>query len=139
MTFRFRFARCLSLLLMVAMANTLCAQHRVLMQGNNKLAIVGVDGEIEWEMKWGGIHDLHVLDNGNIMVQRQMREVVEIDPATKEVVWSYNSAKANGNDGKKIEVHAFQPLPNGDVMIAESGRRGSSKSIAKARSKKNSN
>lgn len=121
MTFRFRFARCLSLLLMVAMANTLCAQHRVLMQGNNKLAIVGVDGEIEWEMKWGGIHDLHVLDNGNIMVQRQMREVVEIDPATKEVVWSYNSAKANGNDGKKIEVHAFQPLPNGDVMIAESG------------------
>ena len=72
-------------------------------------------------MKWGGIHDLHVLDNGHIMVQRNMREVVEIDPESKQVVWSYDSSKENGNVGKRIEVHAFQPLPNGDVMIAESG------------------
>ncbi len=91
------------------------------MQGNGKLAIVSVYGSVEWEMKWGGIHDIAVLPNGHIMVQEQMRKVVEIDPATKQVVWSYDSSQQNGNAGKKIEVHAFQPLPNGRVMIAESG------------------
>jgi len=97
------------------------AQHRVLVQGNNKLAIVDTDGSIEWEMKWGGIHDIHVLDNGNIMVQKHNRQVVEIDPKTKEVVWTYDSTKENGNEGKKIEVHAFQPLGKKKIMIAESG------------------
>jgi hypothetical protein len=33
----------------------------VLVQGNGKLAIVGADGEVEWDMPWGPIHDLHVL------------------------------------------------------------------------------
>jgi len=91
------------------------------MQGNGKLAIVDASGSVEWEMEWGGIHDIHVLPNGHIMVQERMRKVVEIDPATKQVVWSYDSSQQNGNAGKKIEVHAFQPLPNGRIMIAESG------------------
>jgi hypothetical protein len=94
--------------------------HRVLLQGNGKLA-VWEGGKETWEMKWGGIHDVHVLPNGNYMVQRHMREVVEIDPKTKEVVWSYNSKTSNGNEGKPVEVHAFQPLEDGVVMIAESG------------------
>lgn len=115
------FLRVLSMSLLLTISATLMADHRVLMQGKGKLAIVGEDGSIEWEMPWGGIHDLHVLDNGHFMVQRNMREVVEIDPESKEVVWSYDASKQNGNEGKKIEVHAFQPLPNGDVMIAESG------------------
>lgn len=96
------------------------AGHRVLLQGNGKLAIVA-NGKIEWEMPWAGIHDVHVLPNGNIMTQRDMREIVEIDPETKQVVWSYNAATSNGNEGKRIEVHAFQPLEDGRVMIAESG------------------
>ena len=113
--------RLISLLAITCFVGLASAEHRVLMQGNNKLAIVGTDGEIEWEMEWGGIHDLHVLENGHIMVQRNMREIVEIDPETKEVVWSYDSSKKNGNEGKKIEVHAFQPLDDGNIMIAESG------------------
>jgi hypothetical protein len=55
------------------------------------------------------------------MVQKDMREVVEIDPATKQIVWSYNAAESNGNAGRRIEIHAFQPLEDGRVMIAESG------------------
>lgn len=94
--------------------------HRVLLQGNGRLA-VWEEGRETWSMDWGGIHDVHVLPNGHYMVQRQMREVVEIDPATKQIVWSYDSSKRNGNEGKKVEVHAFQPLGNGAVMIAESG------------------
>ena len=34
--------------------------HRLITQGNGKLAIVDKDGTIEWEMPWGGIHDIHV-------------------------------------------------------------------------------
>lgn len=97
------------------------AQHRLALQGNGKLAIVDHAGKMEWEMKWAGIHDLHVLPNGNLMVQQGPAKVAEIDVKKKEVVWSYDSAKSNGNEGKRIEVHAFQPLADGKVMIAESG------------------
>jgi len=101
--------------------SALAEGHQLITQGNGKLAIVEKDGAISWEMKWGGIHDLHVLKNGHIMVQQDMRKVVEIDPKTKQVVWSYDSAGSADNKGKRIEVHAFQPLENGNVMIAESG------------------
>lgn len=97
------------------------AAHRLVIQGNGKLAIVDREGNVEWEMPWRDIHDLHVLDNGHIMVQEGPAKVSEIDPKTKKVVWSYDSATANGNAGKRVEVHAFQPLANGRVMIAESG------------------
>ena len=104
--------------------------HRLITQGNGRLAIVDRSGEVEWEMPWGGIHDLHVLPDGHVMVQRGSGEVVEIDPSTREVVWSYDSRVMNGNRGTPVEVHAFQPLPpNSDLnpsdewrlMIAESG------------------
>ena len=97
------------------------AGHRVIMGGNGRLAIVNADGDIEWEMKWGGIHDIHVLPNGRIMLQERMQKIVEIDPKTKKIVWSYDAANSNGNKGKRVEVHAFQPLANGRIMIAESG------------------
>jgi outer membrane protein assembly factor BamB len=103
------------------LVNSGAAQHRLLTQGNGKLAIVAPEGKTEWEMKWGAIHDLQVLPNGHILVQQGAAKIAEIDPQRKEVVWSYDSAKANGNEGKRIEVHSFQPLDNGHVMIAESG------------------
>jgi outer membrane protein assembly factor BamB len=93
----------------------------LIIQGNDRLVIVAKDGATEWSMPWGAIHDVHVLPSGHIMVQRGAAEVVEIDRGTKEVVWSYNSATSNGNQGKPVEVHSFQPLPDGKVMIAESG------------------
>ena len=92
----------------------------VLLQGKGKLALWR-DGAIAWEMPWGGIHDLHRGDDGKIYVQKDMREVCAIDPEKKEVVWSYDATKRNGNEGKRLEVHAFQPLPGGKMMIAESG------------------
>jgi len=39
----------------------------------------------------------------------------------QQVVWEYDAAKSNGNDGRKVEVHSFQRLPEGTTMIAESG------------------
>lgn len=109
------------LLLAVGFASAANASHKLIMGGKGKLAVVNADGKIDWEMPWGGIHDIHVLANGHIMVQERMRKIVEIDPKTKKVVWSYEAANNNGNKGKRIEVHAFQPLENGRIMIAESG------------------
>lgn len=97
------------------------AAHRFATQGENRLAIVDAAGLVEWEMPWGGIHDIHRLPNGHLMVQRGAAEVVAIDPKSREVVWSYDAAKRGGNEGKPVEVHSFQPLPDGGVMIAESG------------------
>jgi outer membrane protein assembly factor BamB len=96
-------------------------QHRLVTQGNDQLAIIASDGKIEWQMPWGGIHDVHLMPNGNIMVQQGASKVVEIDPNARKVVWSYDSAKANGNAGQRVEVHAFQPLADDRIMIAESG------------------
>lgn len=94
--------------------------REVLLQGKGKLAL-WKDGAVAWEMPWGGIHDLHQDKDGLIYVQKDMREVCAIDPKDKKVVWSYDSTKSNGNEGKRLEVHAFQPLPGGNLMIAESG------------------
>lgn len=93
--------------------------HGVAIQGNGKLAILAADGSTQWEVPWNGIHDIHVLPTGNIMVQQGGAKIVEIDRQSKQVVWAYDSSTQNGNEGKKIEVHAFQPLENGNVMIAE--------------------
>lgn len=107
---------CWLLLSPVAVAN-----HTLIIQGNGRLAIVNDQGKIDWEMKWGGIHDIHVRPNGHILVQNGAAKVAEIDPKTKQVVWEYDSSKQNGNAGKRVEVHAFQPLDNDRLMIAESG------------------
>jgi outer membrane protein assembly factor BamB len=107
--------------ILLAATGSAHAQHRLLVQGNDKLAIVDRGGAIEWQMPWGGIHDVAVLADGHFMLQQGSNKVVEIDPATKKVIWSYDSATANGNQGKPVEVHAFQPLGDGRVMIAESG------------------
>lgn len=111
----------LSLLLAAAFALPAFAGHRLVTQGNGKLAIVDADGKIEWEMPQGDIHDIHVGPDGHIFVQQGMKKIVEIDPAQKKVVWSYDCANENGNAGKPIEVHSFQPLADGKMMIAESG------------------
>ncbi|TWT70365.1 outer membrane protein assembly factor BamB family protein [Crateriforma conspicua] len=97
------------------------AEHRVLLQGDGRLVVVEPDGSLSWQMPWGSIHDIHRLENGRILTRRGKAEVVEIDPDSRQVVWSYDSAAANGNAGKRVEVHAFERLPGGHTMIAESG------------------
>lgn len=82
------------------------------------LAIVGADGQAEWGVKVGAIHDAHLLSNGNVLLQQGWTKVQEITPKN-EVVWEYDAGKANA--GQRVEVHAFQRLDNGLTMIAESG------------------
>src|SRR4026208_2400770 len=85
-----------------------------------KLAIIAPDGSLEWEVKVGAIHDAWVLPNGNILFQQGWTKILEMTP-DKKTVWEYDAATMNGNQGKRVEVHAFQRLENGRTMIAESG------------------
>lgn len=85
-----------------------------------RIALVEPDGSLAWEHKIGPIHDLQLLDSGNVLFQSSWTRIVEVDPADNRVVWEYDSA-AGGNEGQRVEVHSFQRLPSGRTMIAESG------------------
>ena len=56
----------------------------------HRLAIVGVDGKLEWEIKVGAIHDAHILPNGNVLLQQGWTKVQEVTPDQK-VVWEYDA------------------------------------------------
>ncbi|MGY8651015.1 MAG: PQQ-binding-like beta-propeller repeat protein, partial [Verrucomicrobiia bacterium] len=95
--------------------------------GKNILAITDAKGEVIWSHKTAGPqrghtghHDVHLLPNGNILFHDTWTTLKEITLA-KKVVWTYDSAKQNGNAGKRVDVHAFARLKNGNTMIVESG------------------
>lgn len=107
--------------LLISVCSITHAEHRILLGGKDGLSLVEPDGTVSWNMPWGGIHDLHITDNGQILTRRGKTGVVKIDAQTKQIAWEYDSAKRSGNEGKRVEVHAFQELPGGNMMIAESG------------------
>jgi hypothetical protein len=87
-----------------------------------RLAIIAPDGSVEWSNTVGDIHDAAVLPNGNILFQQGWTKIMEVT-RDKKTVWEYDAAKKNGNEGKRLEVHAFQRLDDGLTMIAETGVR----------------
>ncbi|MGB7346870.1 MAG: PQQ-binding-like beta-propeller repeat protein [Pirellulaceae bacterium] len=95
------------------------ADHSLLANQNNKLCRFDKAGKLEWSMEIGGSpHDLHQLPNGNILTH-QNTELIEIDPATKEIVWKFDAKKLCKKD--RIEVHAVQSIPGDQMMVAVSG------------------
>ena len=89
-------------------------------KGRGHLALVDADGKALWKHPIRNIHDVHELDNGHILFQSDWTTLVELDPTSGKIVWQYD-AKTNGNENRPVEVHAFQRLPDGRTMIAESG------------------
>ena len=95
--------------------------------GNNILAICNKDGDPIWQFKTEGPKrghtghlDVHLLSNGNILFHDTWTSVKEIT-LDKKIVWEYDCAKSNGNEGKRVDVHAFARLKNGNTVIVESG------------------
>ncbi len=95
--------------------------------GKNVLAICDADGEVLWKFDTegpakghAGHHDVHLLENGNILFHDTWTTLKEIT-LNQEVVWEYDCKTANGNKGKKVNVHAFARLANGETVIVESG------------------
>jgi hypothetical protein len=118
----FRFIAISLLVLLTASPSAQAAGRKVLAADYSKkrIAIVNEAGKVEWEHPIRQSHDLHLLPTGNILFQTSWREIVEMTP-DKKIVWKYDAGKMNGNEGKKVEVHAFQRLDGGLTMIAESG------------------
>lgn len=95
--------------------------------GKNIVAICDADGNILWSHQTNGPknghaghHDIQFLDNGNVLFHEDWSTIIEMS-LQKQVVWTYDSSTLNGNQGKRVEVHAFRRLPNGNTLIAESG------------------
>ena len=95
--------------------------------GKNVLAICDGSGKVLWQMTTAGPekghaghHDIHLLENGNILFHDSWTRTQEIS-LDKQVIWQYDSKTANGNEGKKVDVHAFKRLANGDTVLVESG------------------
>ena len=113
----------------LSLALTAQAERLVLVgasYGKNILAITDAKGEVIWSHKTAGPqrghtghHDVHLLPNGNILFHDTWTTLKEIT-LDKKVVWSYDSANMNGNKGKRVDVHAFARLENGNTMIVES-------------------
>lgn len=95
--------------------------------GKNIVAICDADGKVLWSHSTAGPktghaghHDIQFLANGNILFHENWTTIHEMT-LDKKIVWSYDSSTMSGNKGKRVDVHAFQRLPNGLTMIAESG------------------
>lgn len=96
--------------------------HRFLAQGNGKVMIVNAYGDVEWETPCPGTaHDIALLPNGNILFPTGDTTIVEMTP-DKKIVWQHTSTPVAGYTGR-VEIHAFQRLPDGLTMIAETGNR----------------
>ncbi|TWT62792.1 beta-propeller domain-containing protein [Rubinisphaera italica] len=95
-------------------------QHSFLTADSSKqiIAIINEDGLPQWTHKIGPLHDLHLLSNGNVLFQTNWKRIVEVNPATDEVVWEFQAGQGTK---KKVEVHAFERLKNGNTMVVESG------------------
>ncbi|MDG2169577.1 MAG: PQQ-binding-like beta-propeller repeat protein [Opitutales bacterium] len=89
-------------------------------EGGKQVAIADSAGKVLWKHPIKQVHDVHLLENGNILVSNGWTKVMELNLAG-ETVWEYDSSKTEGFNGQKIEIHAFQRLANGNTMIAESG------------------
>lgn len=96
--------------------------HRVLGADRGKVAIVGKDGKVEWQLPARHqVHDIARLNNGNVLFQSGPNTVTEVSP-DKTISWSYHSTPQAPYKGA-VEVHAFQRLDNGLTMIAETGNK----------------
>src|SRR5262245_8424344 len=112
-------------LLLTSVGTVLAAEppkYRVLAQDKGRVAVVGPDGKVEWEIECKyNSHDVHRLPNGNLLLHTAAATVTEMTPE-KKIVWKYEAKPKEGYKGK-VEVHAFQRLDDGTTMVAESGNR----------------
>ena len=80
--------------------------------GGDKVYRIDKAGNVTWEMPAPGTQDIWMLPDGNVMYT--YNKGVRIATPDKKVIWEYTTDPHN-------EIHTCQPLPDGKVMIAESG------------------
>lgn len=121
---RIKFLLCLCFMhgfLSLHAAEVSSQRHNVIAADKGRIVRFDKSGKVQWTCdKVRAVHRIQQLDNGNILVQQGWGKIVEISP-DQQIVWQYDAANSNGNQGKKLEVHAFQRLANGNTMLVENG------------------
>jgi hypothetical protein len=107
----------------------------VMLSLRNNQTILVVDGET-WKVKWTMTgpflyaHDPDFLPNGHILLFDNRRtgftpllggsRIIEIDPATRDIVWSY---QGSAEEPFYTLIRGMQQqLPNGNVLVVEAQR-----------------
>ena len=106
---------------------------RVLVSFRNISTVMMIDkasGDITWKVGWDVIsrqHDPSLLPNGNILLfdngerrkndVRIFSRVVEIDPATNEIVWEYRDNPYFNFYSSRIS--GARRMPNGNTLVTE--------------------
>jgi hypothetical protein len=107
----------------------------IMLSLRNNQTILVVDGE-SWKVKWTMTgpflyaHDPDFLPNGHILLFDNRRtggtprlgysRIIEIDPATREIVWSYQGTE---EEPFYTPIRGMQQqLPNGNVLVVEAQR-----------------
>ena len=85
---------------------------QVLATGGRRMLLLDNTGKILWKHKGGNCSDIWMLKNGNVLLADN--NVVEVDPKTDKVVWSYKPAMQKGGG-----TFACQRLENGNTMVGE--------------------
>ena len=95
------------------------AGHAVIANQGRSLCWFDADGKLitKKELK-GAPHDIHVLENGNVLTH-QNTEIIELDADTRETVWSFDTKTLA--TVPQVELHSFAMLPSGNLMVALSG------------------
>ncbi len=93
------------------------------------VAIVDLEkNRVEWSWGAGQLdrpHQPSVTSDGNIMIfdngkSRNVSRIVEVDPATNEIVWQYTAKPPESF--YSADRGGAQELPNGNVLITESNK-----------------
>src|SRR5438270_12594286 len=104
----FILSACLALIPSIRAAHPfLCCDYQ-----GNKVAVVSANGKIEWEYGCPNPQDCWRLPNQHYLICYRTG-ACEITP-DKKIVWEYKAPE-------KVEVHACQPLADGNVLVAEGG------------------
>lgn len=90
------------------------------------VAIVDIDAQdVVWALSgmWFRQHEPTLLDNGNLLLfdnrgNDRKSKVIELDPITQEVIWTYGSAEDEPLHSSTCGLAAR--LPNGNTLITES-------------------
>jgi len=86
--------------------------NRILATGTGRMLLLDNTGKILWKHKGANCSDIWMLKNGNILLADN--NVIEVDPKSDKVVWSYKPEMQKGGG-----TFACQRLENGNTMVGE--------------------
>jgi ABC-type amino acid transport substrate-binding protein len=97
--------------------------HALIAQDRGQLVAFDRFGTVLWKRPSPhNAHDFAVLSNGNLLVHAAPNRVIEVsatDPTTP-MIWEWTAKPVAPYTGA-VEIHAFERLPDGNTLVAETG------------------